>query len=187
MIFLTALIDGDALYEGDNVFVRHLCQDKDSTDEFSGSTDEFSNEAAQFADSDEELLSVQEIKVQALSVSIKHGRVYLVHTAGVTPIDCVKRNSILDHSDDFIYYDYGQNMYPRFFLMLQRLPAALKLDFAEFIKEYRLFALYKNVWYRVTGASRMGDIWLQSDFNRTRGYEIRVSAKDIEDWQRGAP
>lgn len=167
MIFLTILIDGNALYAGDEVFVRHLVKDpKISTD----------------------CVAVPEIKAQARHIAVnEEGRVYLVHTEGMTPVDCVLRTSSSDHSDDFIYYNYGQCEYPRFFLMLQRLPAALKFDFEEFISEYKLFARYQDIWYRVTGASRLGDIWLQPNFDLGNGYEKRVLVKDIQEWRREPP
>jgi len=43
---------------------------------------------------------------------------------------------------------------------------------------FDVFCEYKNKKYKITGASRMGDVWLAKDLNRDSGYDERV---DIED------
>ena len=64
---------------------------------------------------------------------------------------------------------------------------ALKMDFDEYIKPYKLFARCGDVWYRVTGASRLGDIWLSLDFDRTHGYDRRVLLDSIQEWSQCDP
>jgi len=87
----------------------------------------------------------------------------------------------MKHVDDYID-DHRGDKYARYVLMLLRLPAVLALDFAEWTKQYELFCNYANKRYRVTGASRLGDIWLTSDFNRDCGYELRVDLNDCTAW-----
>jgi len=85
------------------------------------------------------------------------------------------------HVDDFIRA-YDKDKYARWFLMLQRLPALMKSHFHEWIKEYKLFCTYEGKRYRCTGSSRLGDVWLTSDFNRDTGYELRVNVEDCTEW-----
>ena len=87
------------------------------------------------------------------------------------------------HVDDFIDYS-PTDEYASWFFMLKRLPASLSFKFEEFIKQYKLFCKYDSKKYRVTGASRMGDIWLTSDFSQESGYELRVEAEKCSDWSK---
>jgi len=43
---------------------------------------------------------------------------------------------------------------------------------------FRVFCEYENKKYLITGASRMGDVWLAENFKRENGYDKRV---DIEE------
>lgn len=86
------------------------------------------------------------------------------------------------HVDDFIDVNLGEHKYARFFFMLHRSPAILKSDFAQWIDQYKLFCDYAGKKYRVTGCSRMGDIWLSADFNREIGYELRVDVNACTNW-----
>ena len=86
------------------------------------------------------------------------------------------------HVDEFIWHGYGANSYARWFLMLHRLPAANKFDWDEMIKPFKLFATWKGQRYRVTGASRLGDVWLARDFNRDTGYDHRVSVDELSEF-----
>ncbi len=85
------------------------------------------------------------------------------------------------HVDDFVE-DYTKSNYARWFLFLKRLPANLQADFAEFIEPFTLYATWKGKRYRVTGASRLGDVWLTSDFKRDTGYEHRVDVDDLTEF-----
>lgn len=90
------------------------------------------------------------------------------------------------HVDDFI--DYGleyntpEEKYARWFFMLARLSAVLSCHFSEWIGQYRLFCTYKDERYRVTGASRMGDIWLVKNFEQDSGYDHRVGFAGCSYW-----
>jgi hypothetical protein len=73
--------------------------------------------------------------------------------------------------------------YAKWFLFLYRLSAVYKQMWAPQIKQYKLFADYKGKQYRVTGCSRMGDVWLSSDFTREIGYELRVVVDELSNWK----
>lgn len=78
------------------------------------------------------------------------------------------------HIDDFIE-DYRQDHYARWVLFHTRLPANLAVDFRKFMVEYKLYCTYAGKRYRVTGGSRMGDVWLNSDLDKDYGHELRVN------------
>jgi len=92
------------------------------------------------------------------------------------------------HVDDFI--DAMPNFsnrndgtdYAAFFFLLHRLPAAMQIKFKTWIDPYTLFCTYQNEKYRVTGASRMGDIWLTKDFTKDVGYDLRVDIDECSGW-----
>ena len=86
------------------------------------------------------------------------------------------------HVDDFVDSYFGKHEYARWFFFLHRLAAVYQVDWAPYIKHYKLFCTYKSMRWRVTGASRFGDIWLTKDFNRETGYEERVSVADCVEW-----
>jgi|HubBroStandDraft_1064217.scaffolds.fasta_scaffold97125_3 hypothetical protein len=87
------------------------------------------------------------------------------------------------HVDDFIDR-HGGDPYARFVLSLFRLPAAQKLDFAPWIKPYRLFCTYEGRRWRCTGASRLGDVWLRADPQIDHGYDqgLRVNVMECSAW-----
>ena len=51
-------------------------------------------------------------------------------------------------------------------------------------KIYGLFVYceYKGIKYRITGASRLGDIWLAKNLERESGYDIRVMIEDCSEF-----
>jgi hypothetical protein len=89
------------------------------------------------------------------------------------------------HVDDFIdsplSSDEGE-VYARWFFMLHRLPAILQLQFDKYIKPFKLFCTFDKRRYRVTGASRLGDVWLTKNFTRDNGYELRVNVTECSQW-----
>lgn len=91
------------------------------------------------------------------------------------------------HVDDFVdnCYEYRDEKYTyaRWFFLLHRLPAAMQSSFKEYISKYKLFCTYKEKTYRVTGASRLGDVWLTADFNQDTGYQHRVNLDDCSNWR----
>ena len=88
------------------------------------------------------------------------------------------------HVDDFVSFPPKDEAgrYAAFCLMLFRLPAIMRISFHKWIDKYKLFCTWKDKRYRVTGASRMGDIWLTSDFNQETGYEHRVDLRECSEW-----
>jgi len=85
------------------------------------------------------------------------------------------------HIDDFIE-DMGSDAYAAWVFNHFRLPALLRIRFDRFMKEHRLFCTYEGKRWRVTGASRMGDVWLSADFAREVGYERRVDVSLCSAW-----
>ena len=47
---------------------------------------------------------------------------------------------------------------------------------------HKLFCTFEGERHRVTGASRMGDIWLTKNFEQTMGYQKRVNLADCSLW-----
>ena len=95
------------------------------------------------------------------------------------------------HVDDFIDHgvpgERGQEdhntSYARWVLAQFRFPASLAMATGKFIRRNKLFCTFRDEKYRVTGASRMGDIWLTKDFNQHTGYQTRVNVSDCSNWR----
>ena len=85
------------------------------------------------------------------------------------------------HVDDFIQ-DFQQDAYARFFFHLHRLPAAMKNDFSPWSKQFQLYCTYLGSRFRVVGASRMGDVWLNANFKEDTSYELRVDVEKCSAW-----
>jgi hypothetical protein len=88
--------------------------------------------------------------------------------------------------DDFIEdprYNTKDMKDARFFFLLRRLSATLQSDFADHIKMYKLLCWYEGEVYRVTGASRLGDIWLRKDQAQDTGYDKRVYVDECYDFK----
>jgi hypothetical protein len=93
------------------------------------------------------------------------------------------------HIDEFIDFGMGLDfdssdaeVYARWFFALHRFPAILLNRFARFIERYKLFCTWEGERWRVTGASRMGDVWLRSDFTKDHGYDKRVDVAECSAW-----
>ena len=100
------------------------------------------------------------------------------------------------HIDDFLECTYEFTRwpdlaYPHFLFTYWRSPATTKMLHAPFMNQFKLFVDFEGQTWRVTGASRMGDIWLAKDFNRVHGYDRRVNPnfelftnwRDKADWE----
>lgn len=72
--------------------------------------------------------------------------------------------------------------YAKFFLEHKRMPAWKMNAFQPWMRQFKLFCRHQGNVYRVTGASRMGDIWLTSDYKQETGYEFRVLISTCSDW-----
>lgn len=88
------------------------------------------------------------------------------------------------HIDDWIDSPVckGNETYAKFVLTYFRYPAWSKMAFWRWMKDFKLFCTYKGKCYRVTGASRLGDIWLAEDFERDIGYDLRVDVAECSEW-----
>jgi hypothetical protein len=89
------------------------------------------------------------------------------------------------HVDDFvddIAKGSRPERYARFWLFHARLSAVLKNQFREFPGGAKLFCDYQGKRYRVTGASRLGDVWLAENHNRDIGYDLRVDVDSCSNW-----
>jgi hypothetical protein len=89
------------------------------------------------------------------------------------------------HVDDWVTYHSdpkSPEAYAKFFFVLSRLPAGMAGVFHEHTKQFQLYCTYNGKRYRVTGASRLGDIWLSEDLSREVGYNLRVYANEVTDW-----
>lgn len=141
-------------------------------------------------------LSSEEKFIQVLAIGIeKDGKVkFITDNESIRPYieDCrhkelaqlyIKSQDGNVHVDDFIDSISLENKaaenYAKFFFMLHRLPAYMKHQWNDLISKYKLFCTYKNKTYRVTGCSRMGDIWITSDLDQDHGYELRVFVNEV--------
>jgi hypothetical protein len=96
------------------------------------------------------------------------------------------------HVDDWLdSCDFGREeppteieQYAKWVIHHFRLPAVLRYKFGSFMKDFKLFAVWKGKKYRVTYASSMGDICLAKDFKRETGYDHRVDVDEITEWSK---
>lgn len=89
------------------------------------------------------------------------------------------------HVDDFIFKHRSKSdeeKYAKFVLNYFRMPATLLSDFYPWMKQFKLFCSYNGERYQVTGASRLGDVWLASDPEQKTGYEKRVNINECSEW-----
>lgn len=91
------------------------------------------------------------------------------------------------HIDTFI--DFGTDSdqeehedYARWLFNHWRLPAINRCAFDKFMSEHKLFCMYQGEKWRVTGASRLGDVWLTKNFEQDCGYQARVMVEDCSKW-----
>jgi hypothetical protein len=101
-----------------------------------------------------------------------------------------KQNKEEKHVNFFIDYGPRSQAYARFMFLYFTLSAGLKELFKPFFKDKRLFCTYKNWRYRVTGASRLGDIWLSHQVDTVDDphpfYDLRVSISDCTEFSDAA-
>lgn len=96
------------------------------------------------------------------------------------------------HVDEFIetpVFPSIENMNLRlamWFLNYKRMPAHMQTSFADFMEGGKMVILcdYEGNTYRCTGASRLGDVWLTSDFSQAYGYEKRVNINSLSNWSK---
>lgn len=87
------------------------------------------------------------------------------------------------HVDEFID-DPKEDAYARWVFMYFRFSAVFQRDFKIFWEGHKLFCNYRDRRWRVTGASRMGDVWLTEDFSQETGYQKRVFIEYCSHWDK---
>ena len=87
----------------------------------------------------------------------------------------------MTHIDEWID-DPDSDAYAAWVFNYFRLPATLKHRFWQFMKDRRLFCTFEERRWRVTGASRLGDVWLANNFSRDTGYDKRVDVAHCSAW-----
>ena len=89
------------------------------------------------------------------------------------------------HIDDWMDIHWCEsegNKYAKFMFWYFRYPALARDAFKQWMDVHKLFCTYKEKRYRCTGSSRMGDIFLTSDFKEDMKYEIRVDVLHCSEW-----
>jgi len=89
------------------------------------------------------------------------------------------------HIDDWVQ-NPDNDAYARWMFMHFRLPALMHATFNQFIADRKLFCTYEGKRFRVTGASRLGDVWLAENFERDMGYDHRVTVDTCSKWSGSA-
>lgn len=91
----------------------------------------------------------------------------------------------MTHIDDWLdnahHSEDHNETYARFVLEQFRWPAWKLTMYRKHTPP--LFCTYEGKRYKVTGASRMGDIWLAEDFERQNGYDKRVDVAACSEWK----
>lgn len=70
----------------------------------------------------------------------------------------------------------------RFVLEYFRYPAWKQTLYMDIMSKFKLFCTYQGKKYKVLGASRLGDVWLNSNLEATSGYERRVYVDECTAW-----
>lgn len=84
--------------------------------------------------------------------------------------------------DDIQMRSKPEEAYARWWLEQVRFPAWKQTLYRTVMEPFALFANYRGLRYRVTGASRMGDVWLTRDMKQSEGYQIRVDVAELTGW-----
>ena len=85
------------------------------------------------------------------------------------------------HVDQFVDR-HDTDLYASWMLFYFRLPAVLNIKFRSFFEGKKLFCTWRGERWRVTGASRLGDVWLTRNFKKDQGYDERVEIDECSDW-----
>ena len=75
--------------------------------------------------------------------------------------------------------------YARFVLELLRFPAWKQVMYKSIIQSFPLYCTFEGQPYRVTGASRLGDIWLNYP-DKVDSYLIRLPVTHCSQWRKVA-
>lgn len=91
------------------------------------------------------------------------------------------------YGSDFLQEPPPNENYARWVLDYFTQSAICQWAFSEFMRPNKLFCIYDNEVHRVTGASRLGDVWITKNFNQENGYQNRVCVSDCSDWAKEPP
>lgn len=92
------------------------------------------------------------------------------------------------HVDEFIdrcgneWVEDRNTRYAAWMFAQFRYSATLQSAWREFYADHKLFCTHQGTRYRVTGASRLGDVWLVKDFTVDYGYDVRANIEDCTQW-----
>ena len=89
------------------------------------------------------------------------------------------------HIDEWIDSPFCENdgeKYAKFMFWYFRYPAWARDSFKQWMDNHKLFCTYNQKRYRCIGASRMGDIWLTTNYKQDVGYELRVDVIGCSEW-----
>lgn len=105
-------------------------------------------------------------------------------SGGSEPISTTEPTHIDDWLDrpSFVVEGGAKEAYARWVFEFFRLPAYKQVMYRPFMQAHRLFCTFEGKRWRVTGASRLGDVWLTSDFQRDTGYDRRVNVDGCSEW-----
>lgn len=68
------------------------------------------------------------------------------------------------------------------FLFIKGLDAVSNMICTPLMKDIKIFCTFKNETYRVTGCSRLGDVWINSNLDEENGYTNRVNVEECSNW-----
>lgn len=93
-----------------------------------------------------------------------------------------------DWMDDLLYSGSSRHVDETlqavlFFFTMKRMDALHQIYFKSIMNKIIVTCIYKGDKYRVTGCSRLGDIWLSGDYTRTIGYDLRVDVEECSGWE----
>lgn len=131
---------------------------------------------------DSEVKRLEELEKQYNTVLAEIQSIYMIeeHDHVDTFID------IGTHTFNYNTPEHDNELYARWWLSNRRLPASAYYDFEKMdvMKNNKLFCTWNGRRMRVTGCSRMGDIWLSRDFKQTGGYQERVEYSECSEWNK---
>lgn len=90
---------------------------------------------------------------------------------------------IKDWIEERVYGKCPENeKYAVAFFFIKGMDAVSSFAVAPIMDQHKLFCMYEDERYRVTGCSTMGDVWINSNMNTDSGYTNRVSVEDCSEW-----
>ena len=90
-----------------------------------------------------------------------------------------------DWVEDRIYGECTEDeKYAVAFFFVKRMDAVSNIVVAPIMDQHKLFCLYDGEKYKVTGCSRLGDVWLNPDFDADYGYTKRINIDLCSNWSK---